>query len=286
MLIIKASEALQRAVETMRQNGARIGFVPTMGALHEGHLALVRAAKASCGSVVCSIFVNPTQFNDPTDLEAYPRTVGRDIGLLLEAGCDLLFLPAPEVVYPEEMDTRLDLNPGTLASVLEGAFRPGHFTGVMQVVKRLLDLVLPDELHMGQKDYQQVAVMRFMLKALGSPVRLVVGPTVREENGLAMSSRNALLSPAGRLIAPGIYQTLRWMAENLGTLPPRQLEQEAIARLEENGLRPEYVCLADGDTLLPVGDPAAHQSLVALVAARAGKVRLIDNLVIKGQTVS
>jgi len=286
MLIIKENEALQRAIGILRSSGARIGFVPTMGALHEGHLALVRAAKASCGAVVCSIFVNPTQFNDPADLAHYPRTVSRDIGLLMEAGCDLLFLPGGNAVYPEGTDTRLSLDPGALATVLEGAFRPGHFDGVMQVVNRLLDLVCPDELHMGQKDYQQVAVIRFMLETMGSPVRLVVGPTVREDSGLAMSSRNALLSPAGRLIAPGMYQTLCWMADNLDKYPPRELEKRAMARLEENGLRPEYVCLADAATLLPLEDLASHRGVVALTAARAGKVRLIDNLVIRALPAS
>lgn len=282
MLIIKENEALRRALICLRQNGARIGFVPTMGALHEGHLSLVRAARASCGAVVCSIFVNPTQFNDPADLARYPRTVGRDIGLLLQAGCDLLYLPDPASIYPPDLDTRLGLDPGPLASVMEGASRPGHFDGVMQVVKRLLDLVDPDELHMGQKDFQQLAIVRFMLQALGSTVLLVPGATVREADGLAFSSRNALLTPANRLIAPGIFQVLQFMAANPKGLPPRDLEKEAMARLEENGLRPEYAILADGNTLQPVDDPGKHDLLVAFIAAKAGKIRLIDNLIVRG----
>lgn len=282
MLIIKENEALRRSLACLRQTGARIGFVPTMGALHEGHLSLIRSARASCGAVVCSIFVNPTQFNDPADLARYPRTVSRDIGLLLRAGCDLLYLPDRASIYPPDLDTRLNLDPGPLAAVMEGASRPGHFDGVMQVVKRLLDLVEPDELYMGQKDFQQLAIVRFMLQALGSPVRLVTGPTVREQDGLAFSSRNALLTPANRLIAPTIHQVLQFMAENPKGLSPRELEKEALARLEENALRPEYALLADGVTLQPVDDPRAHDLVVAFIAARAGKVRLIDNLIVRG----
>ncbi|MCO6484929.1 MAG: pantoate--beta-alanine ligase [Saprospiraceae bacterium] len=288
MWIFRHHKNLSGHLTFRRTSGDLIGFVPTMGALHKGHLALIRQAMRECGAAVCSIFVNPTQFNDPADLERYPRTTGRDIGMLTATGCQVLYLPAVTEIYPGKTNPAAvplrgtALDPGPLATVMEGAFRPGHFDGVMQVVHRLLDLVRPDCLYMGQKDYQQVSMIRFLLQATSSPVRLVMSPTVREADGLAMSSRNALLTPADRRRAPSIADTLSWTGTVLNQLPPRAIEAEAMERLRRAGLEPEYVSLADGFTLQPVEDPARHAVIVACAAARAGKVRLIDNLLLKG----
>jgi pantoate--beta-alanine ligase len=285
MLIIKANGALHDFISLHRQNGQRIGFVPTMGALHAGHLELIQAARETCDLVVCSIFVNPTQFNDPSDLEKYPRPLEQDIALLAAQGCHILYIPAVDSIYPSHLETRLHLDPGPIAQVMEGASRPGHFDGVMQVVHRLLVLVQPDELVMGQKDYQQVAVIRYMLEATKSKVLLAMCPTYREDDGLAFSSRNVRLTPAWRTVAPVIYQTLCWAKKTLDQKAPRELEKRALAMLEENGLLPDYFSVVDGYTLQEITDPAAHQLVVACTAVWAGQVRLIDNLVLKSEKV-
>jgi len=284
MLIIKANGALHDFISLHRQNSHRIGFVPTMGALHAGHLELIHSARKTCDVVVCSIFVNPTQFNDSSDLEKYPRPLEQDIALLSAKGCDILFIPSVEMIYPSNLDTRLHLDPGPIAEVMEGASRPGHFDGVMQVVYRLLDLVKPDELVMGQKDYQQVAVIRYMLEATNTKVDLTMCPTYREEDGLAFSSRNVRLTTAWRLAAPSVYRTLSWAKKSLGQKAPKELEKRALALLEENGLLPDYFSIVDGYTLQPVDDPIAHSLVVACTAVWAGPVRLIDNLVLKSGT--
>lgn len=282
MLIIKENEALGRLMASHRAHQRRIGFAPTMGALHEGHLSLVRRARESCGIVVASVFVNPTQFNDPGDLERYPRPLKHDVALLEEADCDVLYLPTVDSIYPRGTHpSDADLE-GPLDHLMEGAFRPGHFTGVRQVVRRLLELVAPDELFMGQKDYQQVAVIREMLRRSGSSLQLTMCPTTRESDGLAMSSRNALLTPEWRQVAPVIHETLQRAFTELGELAARDIELRAMDRLREAGLRPEYFSVADGDTLQPVGDPGGHARIVACTAAWAGNVRLIDNLMLRG----
>ncbi len=264
-----------------QKNGHRIGFVPTMGALHDGHLALVKQAADQCEVVVCSIFVNPTQFNDPADLEKYPRPITNDIEMLHRVGCDVLYLPDVEDIYPPELETTLRLKPGALAEVMEGEFRPGHFDGVMQVVKRLLDLVTPDVLVMGQKDYQQVAVIRYMIQKLRLPVTLFVAETVRESDGLAKSSRNVRLTKKWRSIAPVIYQTLSDTRDKMGRMAPKQLAEAGFHALEEAGLRPEYYRIVDGTTLLDIEKAEKHTEIVACTAAWAGEVRLIDNMNLK-----
>ncbi|HNE27826.1 MAG TPA: pantoate--beta-alanine ligase [Saprospiraceae bacterium] len=258
-----------------------IGFAPTMGALHEGHLELVRMARRAGDLAVVSIFVNPTQFNDPKDLEKYPRTPGRDIELLLSAGCDLLFLPAVEEVYPPGRDLSLQLEFGPLDKVMEGAFRPGHFAGMATVVNRLLDIMRPVRLYMGQKDFQQLTIVRDMLRQLKSPVELVMCPTVREADGLAMSSRNTRLSPEMRRIAPVIHETLEAAQIAFRQQPASLVCQNALTRLAEAGLKPEYFELADGYTLQPVANWQDASFVVACTAAWAGDVRLIDNLIVK-----
>lgn len=282
MLTIKENEALSRIIHQHRNQNRCIGFVPTMGALHEGHLSLVRQARETCDVVVCSIFVNPTQFNDPGDLERYPRPLERDVALLENTDCAILYLPSLEAIYPAGTKPSEQDLIGPLDHLMEGAFRPGHFTGVRQVVRRLLELVAPDELFLGQKDYQQVAVIREMLRRSGSSIRLRMCPTAREQDGLAMSSRNALLTPEWRSVAPVMHQCLQQARSELGELTPRDIEERAMDTLRHAGLKPEYFSVSDGDTLEPVGDPGGHSRIVACTAAWAGKVRLIDNLMLRG----
>ncbi len=282
MLIFKKVADLQGWLNDERATGRSIGFAPTMGALHDGHLDLVRMAKRACDRAVVSIFVNPTQFNDPKDLERYPRTPDKDAALLLTAGCDALFMPPVEEVYPPGKDFTIHLDFRQLDKVMEGVFRPGHFEGMASVVNRLLDIVRPHRLYMGQKDFQQLSIVRDMLHQQGSPVELVMCPTRREADGLAMSSRNLRLAPDMRAAAPVIYQTLQWAKETFQTRPAAAVQAQALEKLAAAGLKPEYFDIVDGISLLPVQHWADSDFIVACVAAFAGEVRLIDNLVLKG----
>ena len=253
-----------------------------MGALHRGHAALVRASRAACDLTVASVFVNPTQFNDHGDLQAYPRTPDSDIHLLEDLHCDFLYLPDPADVYPEGEDAdslAKHLDYGALTARLEGAHRPGHFAGVVQVVSRLLDIVAPERLFLGQKDYQQVAVIRRMVELLQLPVAINVVPTVREQDGLALSSRNRRLSPDERLAAGKINQHLAAVAAGLRSgWPARDLERLAFEAMASDAeLEPEYVEVVDGTTLQPYTDGNPVEELVVLTAVRVGEVRLIDN---------
>jgi pantoate--beta-alanine ligase len=282
MLVFTQVAELQRWLDGQRRAGKTIGFAPTMGALHTGHLSLVHAAKAECDLAVVSIFVNPTQFNDLGDLDKYPRLPKEDTALLLDAGCDVLFMPPVAEVYPTGKDLTVSLDFRQLDQVMEGVFRPGHFTGMATVVKRLLDIVQPDRLYMGQKDYQQLTIVRDMLRQLDSPVHLVMCPTTREPDGLAMSSRNLRLTPEMRAAAPVIYETLQAAKMEFETQPAAVVQAHALERLQAAGLRPEYFEFVDGISLLPVAHWADNTFVVACVAAWAGEVRLIDNLVLKG----
>lgn len=252
-----------------------------MGALHKGHLSLLHASQDTAHVTVCSIFVNPTQFNESADLQHYPRTPGRDIDLLHNAGCDILFMPEVEEVYPAEYEVPVpDVALGHLAEVMEGEHRPGHFEGVMQVVLRLLSLVQPDFLFMGQKDYQQLTIIREMIRQLSLEVELVGCPTLREPDGLAMSSRNVRLSPEDRSRALAISQTLAEAGSWAAALSPGEIQEKALTALREAGLVPEYFKLADAENLQLVDTFEAGREVIACVAARAGEVRLIDNRVI------
>ena len=287
MLIFKKVADLRQWLD---RQALPIGFAPTMGALHEGHLELIRMAKREGCLAVASIFVNPTQFNDPKDLEKYPRTPEKDAALLLSAHCDALFIPEVVEVYPPEVNLTIDLDFRQLDQVMEGEFRPGHFKGMATVVNRLLDIVRPDKLYMGQKDFQQLSIVRDMIRQLQLPVELVMCPTVREPDGLAMSSRNVRLTPEMRQIAPLIHQILQWARTALETdrsVP--EIQAEALKKLSDAGFRPEYFDLVDGVSLLPIADNGAIQSMqetgeggqiVACTAVFAGEVRLIDNLVL------
>jgi pantoate--beta-alanine ligase len=272
---------LQNALEKERKKGKTIGFAPTMGALHEGHMSLIRMAHKDCEIVVSSIFVNPTQFNDKKDLKKYPRTLKQDMAMLSKEGTDYLFHPSVEEVYPdgENISVKVDLD--GLDRQMEGAFRPGHFEGVVQVVHRLLDIVKPDKLYMGQKDFQQFTIIQKMIDQLQMPVDLVVCPIMREKDGLAMSSRNRRLDPDIRKKASILNKTLKWIKKNLDQLTPSQASKEAIEKMTIPGFKPEYVTIINGYTLKQIRSFDAHDYVVVCTAVWAGEVRLIDNLILK-----
>lgn len=257
--------------------GETIGFVPTMGALHKGHISLVKQAQQISTKVVCSIFVNPTQFNDPKDLEKYPRPIAADIAMLEQTGCDILFNPAVSEIYDDNEKWHLDI--GDMEHLLEGKFRPGHYQGVMQVVNKLFNIVKPDIAFFGQKDYQQFMVISKMVELLNMPVKLVMCPIQRETDGLAMSSRNIHLTDYDRQHALILSKALSWVKANFNAGNIAQLQQQAEQMVgSEPGIGLEYFEIVDGDTLTPA--TADTKKIVALVAARAGKTRLIDNMLI------
>lgn len=281
MFLFKKIKELQLFLAAERQKRNSIGFVPTMGALHEGHLALVKQAMQGNDCVVCSIFVNPTQFNDSRDLEKYPRTPERDIEMLAGVGCQVLFMPTVEEIYPPNQQVKADFNFGQLDKVMEGAFRPGHFAGVAQVVNRLLEIVHPEMLYMGQKDFQQVKVVEEVLRQSRSNVGLVMCPTIREADGLAMSSRNVRLTPEQRQQATIIYETLtkvREMASQYYSV--KDIRTFAMEKLNIPGFRPEYFEIVDSNTLLPLERLNGAKTAVACAALWAGDVRLIDNIIL------
>lgn len=284
MYLFKSVRDLNAYLEPYRDKNRSIGFVPTMGALHEGHLSLVRRSLEESQSTVCSIFVNPTQFNEPNDLKHYPRSPESDLEMLYQVGCQAVFMPTVEEVYPngQAPGSTQQLDFGPLATVLEGAHRPGHFRGVAQVVKRLLDIVKPDRLFMGEKDYQQLLIVREMVRQTGISTEVIGCPTVREADGLAMSSRNQRLSPKQREQAAAIYRTLQQAADWATQLPPRKVEEKAMASLREAGLNPEYFELAETRQLKQVEDVQTSDEVLALAAARIGGIRLIDNYLLKG----
>ena len=259
---------------------APFGFVPTMGALHAGHLSLVARARELCPRVAASIFVNPTQFNDSRDLERYPRTPERDLDMLRQAGCDVVFAPDPSEIYPAGFTTSIDVGPVTRP--LEGAMRPGHFNGVAVVVTKLLNIVRPTHAVFGQKDAQQLAVIRRMVRDLDLAVEIVAGPTMREADGLAMSSRNALLTQDDRAAAPVLWQALRAARDAYasGERDADVLRATMSALLREQPrAAPEYVSVADPVTLSELQRVESGGALVSL-AVRFGPVRLIDNVVL------
>lgn len=276
MLIIKSVSGLRRWLDQVRKKNESVGFVPTMGALHEGHIALIRASRAENDCTVCSIFINPAQFNDPGDLVKYPRTYEEDVRMLAEAGTDILFYPDEKEIYPPEF-TPIEVDLKGMDQVMEGHYRPGHFKGVVKVVYRLLDIVKPDRLYMGQKDFQQFTIIRQMILALEWPVRLIVCPIVREKNGLAMSSRNKRLSQEGRAKAGLIYQVLMEGKKLKPDLTPPQIESRCLELLRTPGFDPEYFSVVDNLTLEPLSGWDQTSRPVACVAVWLEGVRLIDN---------
>lgn len=279
MILFKKAEGLTKYLKTKSASGLQIGFVPTMGALHAGHLRLVQQCKTESDLVVASIFVNPTQFNDPQDFARYPVTLENDILLLAGAGTDILFLPAVAEIYPAGTAhlPRFDL--GYLETILEGKYRPGHFQGVCQVMSRLLEIVMPARLFLGRKDYQQCMVIQKLVRLQDWPIAVTKVNTVREPSGLAMSSRNARLDNAGREKATAIYHSLQYLAASLHPGSLEALTAKAASAILESGFdNIDYVTIADASTLEPVSEWDGKRSLVALVAAFIQGVRLIDNL--------
>lgn len=270
--------ALRHYLQTLRSSRT-IGLVPTMGALHEGHMTLIQSAKAAGDLVVASIFVNPVQFNNPDDLARYPRTLDDDCRLLEAAGCDVVFAPSVTEMYPEPPTIRLNF--GELETVMEGAFRPGHFNGVGIVVARLFNIVQPHRAYFGQKDLQQVAVIRQLIRDLSFPVELVRSPTVRETDGLAMSSRNRNLTAEERELAPALHEALTLAHDLLNEGQSTAQAKAAVTGFFSNNpnFRLEYVEIANADTLQPAGEVLAPGQTAICLAVHLGNVRLIDNVV-------
>ena len=275
METITNSEELRRALGSRNRSG--IGFVPTMGALHAGHRSLVERARRECATVVVSVFVNPTQFNDKTDLKNYPRTPEADLRLLEEVGADYVFMPSVEEVYPEPDTRTFDF--GMIDKVMEGATRPGHFNGVAQVVSRLFDLVKPAKAYFGEKDFQQIAVIREMVRQLRIPVEIIPCPIVRGEDGLALSSRNTLLDTDHRTAAPYIYKVLKAAVEKSHQTTPDQLAAWVTAQVESNPLlKVIYFQVVDAATMQQVRTWEESPFIQGCIAVQAVYIRLIDNI--------
>ena len=261
-------------------DAAGVGFVPTMGALHAGHRSLVERARKECQTVVVSVFVNPTQFNDKTDLRNYPRTPEEDLALLTEAGADIVFMPSVEEIYPEPDTRQFDF--GEIDKVMEGATRPGHFNGVAQVVSRLFDIVQPAKAYFGEKDFQQIAVIKAMNSQLGIDVEIVECPIIRDCDGLALSSRNTLLDEAHRKAAPQIYATIKQAVERSKTMTPAELKEWVVAEIERGGMmKVIYFQAVDALSLQEVKAWSESERIQGCIAVQAGAIRLIDNVKIK-----
>ncbi len=280
MILLKTAIELQNWIVKQQEKTAKIGFIPTMGALHNGHISLITNCKTQNLLTVCSIFVNPTQFNDSSDFEKYPQTIESDILALEKAGTDLLFMPTQAQIYPNGTADLPVYELGNLENLLEGKYRPGHFQGVCQVVNRLLDLVQPDKLFLGQKDFQQCMVISKLLALKQSKTELVICPTLRESSGLAMSSRNMRLSEAGRQKAAIIYQVLRNIQTQLNDNTPLDLIIEAGKNLllEVGFEKIDYLELAETQSLESISQWEPQMQGVLLIAAYLEGVRLIDNL--------
>lgn len=279
MIIYKKASELWAYLQQQKSLQQTIGFVPTMGALHAGHLSLIKLSAQQNAITVCSIFVNPTQFNNPDDLKHYPVTIEKDIEQLIKAGCQVLFLPTVAEIYPANYKP-IYYNIGKLESMLEGQYRPGHFQGVCQVMDRLLHMVDPDNLYLGQKDYQQCMVIQKLITLINKQdtILLTIAPTQREASGLAMSSRNMRLSEAELQKASTIFQSLTYIKEQLFKNPLSVLQTQATHQLQQQGFMVDYVTIADGHTLESAEDTNGKR--VALVAATLGNIRLIDNLIL------
>ena len=279
MIIFKYARQLEEYIQQQKTARKQIGFVPTMGALHNGHIALIDQSKKEAGLTVCSIFVNPTQFNNPKDYQLYPNTIGQDIAKLEAAGCEVLFLPAIAEMYPAGTTNLEQYDLGYLETLLEGKYRPGHFQGVCQVMYRLLTMVQPDKLFMGQKDYQQCMVVNRLLQLMQSAIQLVTCPTLREPDGLAMSSRNMRLPAEDRQKATTIYKCLTLIKEECNKgIAWAVIQKKAVQSLLDAGFTIDYVELADARTLQPATGTQGPR--VALIAAFLHDVRLIDNMMV------
>ena len=255
-----------------------IGFVPTMGALHEGHISLIKNASTQVEIVVCSIFINPTQFNDTGDFEKYPKTFEQDIYQLEKAGCTILFLPTTNEMYPHGFTNEIYFDLGYIETILDGKYRKGHFQGVCQVVHKLLNIIIPDKLYLGQKDFQQCMVINKMCEQYHPAVEIIVCPTLREENGLAMSSRNVRLSNEERNEAAKLYATLKIIKHSIKPGNLDDLKSNAIQYLASQGFKIDYIEIANATTLQLLHNWDGKEVVVILIAAFLNEVRLIDNL--------
>ena len=280
MIIFKKVGDIIKFLSIAKGSGVAIGFVPTMGALHNGHISLVTKAKTENELVICSIFVNPTQFNDPKDFEKYPVTIEQDIYQLEKAGCTVLFLPAVDEIYPNGLKDHLRFDLGFIETILDGKYRPGHFQGVCQVVHRLLEIVLPNKLYLGQKDFQQCLILKKMASIYYPSIQIIICPTERETDGLAMSSRNLRLTKEERLVAIEIYATLQMVNTNSKRGNTYSLKQSAVQYLTSKGFKVDYIEIANASTLQPVDDWNGKEKIVVLAAAFLNEVRLIDNLLL------
>ncbi len=280
MILFKRAAELMSFSATQKAAGNTIGFAPTMGALHQGHISLINASKGRRQLTVCSIFINPTQFNNAADFDKYPVTIEKDIDLLEAAGCDVLFLPSVAEIYPDGTAAPRQYGLGYLEAELEGSYRPGHFQGVCQVVHRLLDIVQPDCLYLGQKDYQQCMVIKKLIEILGMKTELVICPTLREPSGLAMSSRNMRLTDAEKEQAAKISQSLLLIKNELKPGYLGDLKQRARNYLTEEGFKVDYIEIAEAETLKIVEYSDNNTPLVALAAAFLNDIRLIDNMLL------
>jgi pantoate--beta-alanine ligase len=275
---IQTVHEISSKIADLKQQGYTIGFVPTMGALHEGHISLIERARSENDVVVCSIFVNPTQFNDPKDLEKYPRMPEKDLAMLEKAGCNFAFLPGVDDIYPSG-NNLLDIHFGKLEETMEGAFRPGHFSGVATVVDRLFKIVNANKAYFGEKDFQQLAIIRRMAQVLNHPTEIIGCPTLREPDGLAMSSRNLLLTPEQRKAAPMIYKAILQAKEFIPTHSPAAIIELVIRFIEQNKLlRVQYFHLVDPTTLEDISSWENVHEVRGCIAVLTEGPRLIDNI--------
>jgi len=278
MQVFYKKNELTAFIEKIKSQHKIIGFVPTMGALHVGHLSLIEYSQKSCDITIASIFVNPTQFNDQNDLKNYPRNLAQDFEKLAQLNCDVVFAPSVEEMYPEK-DIRVFTFDG-IDSLMEGAHRPGHFNGVAQIVSKLFELVQPDKAFFGQKDFQQVAIIKKMVEKMKLPIEIIACPIIRESDGLAMSSRNVLLLPQHRALAPLIHKTLLLAVEKAQTLPLEKLKTWVVEQINNTEfLKVEYFDIVDENRLTSLKSLQHGKKQVGCIAVWAGNVRLIDNIV-------
>lgn len=279
--IFKTKAALKAFLKPLKASAKKIALVPTMGALHNGHISLIKLAQQNADIIICSIFVNPTQFTDPKDLEKYPRPIEHDLAMLEDAGCNGVFMPNVEEMYPAGADEAWHIDLGNAEFLLEGEFRKGHYQGVTQIVKKLFDAVEPDVAMFGQKDFQQVLMIKNMLAYFKLPITIITCPIIREDDGLAMSSRNIHLSASDREHSLVLSKSLQFVIDHFNEYPLEELETKAKSFYKNiDGVELDYFTIANGDTLEPAKSKDEN-NLVALVAAKVGSTRLIDNMIIK-----
>jgi len=279
--IFKTKAALKAFLQPLKASGKKIALVPTMGALHNGHISLIKLAQQNADIIICSIFVNPTQFTDPKDLEKYPRPIEHDLAMLADAGCNGVFMPSVDEMYPTGADEAWHIDLGNAEFLLEGEFRKGHYQGVTQIVKKLFDAVEPDIAMFGQKDFQQVLMIKNMLAYFKLPITIITCPIIREDDGLAMSSRNIHLSPDDRKHSLVLSKSLQFVIDHFNEYSLTELVDKAKSFYRNiDGVELDYFTIANGNTLEPAKSKD-ESNLVALVAAKVGSTRLIDNMIIK-----